>query len=95
MNMKLSPTHPGEILREELLLPMGISIYFLAKEIGIPQKHIDEIVAGRSSITADTDLRLCQFFGLSEGYWMRAQVRFDTEIAKDAMAYGKPWPSKA
>ena len=85
MIKKLSPTHPGEILREEFLLPMGISIYFLAKEIGIPQKHIDEIVAGRSSITADTDLRLCKFFGLSEGYWLRGQVRYDTEKAKDAM----------
>lgn len=95
MIKKLSPTHPGEILLEEFLLPMGISIYFLAKEISIPQKHIDEIVAGRSSITADTDLRLSQFFGLSEGYWMRAQVRFDTEIAMDAMAYAKPWLSKA
>lgn len=85
MKMKLSPTHPGEILREEFLLPMGISNFGLAKEIGVPQQLIAEIVAGRSGITADTDLRLCKFFGLSEGYWLRGQVRYDTEKAKDAM----------
>jgi len=87
MIMKLSPTHPGEILREEFLLPMGISISFLAKEIGVPHQRIGEIVAGRRSITADTDLRLCKFLGLSEGYWLRGPVRFDKEIAKDAIAY--------
>lgn len=52
----------------------------------MPQQRIGEIVAGRRGITADTDLRLCKFFGLSEGYWLRAQVRFDTETAKDALA---------
>lgn len=99
MSKKLLPIHPGEILREEFLLPMGISNYRLAKEIGVPQQRIGEIIAGRRSITADTDLRLCKFFGLSEGYWLRGQVRFDTEMAKDAMsdvlAQIRPWSAVA
>ncbi len=99
MNKKLPPIHPGEILREEFLLPMGISNYRLAKEIGVPQQRIGEIVAGRRGITADTDLRLCKFFGLSEGYWLRGQVRFDTEMAKDALADAlaqiRPWAAVA
>ncbi|HET6588419.1 MAG TPA: HigA family addiction module antitoxin [Oleiagrimonas sp.] len=85
MNKKLSPIHPGEILREEFLLPMGISNYRLAKEIGVPAQRIGEIVACRRSITADTDLRLCKFFGLTDGYWLRGQARFDTEMAKDVL----------
>ena len=86
MTRKLDPIHPGQILREEFLVPMGISNYRLAKEIGVPAQRIGEIVAGRRSITADTDLRLCKFFGLSDGYWLRGQARFDTETAKDALA---------
>jgi addiction module HigA family antidote len=86
MSKKLNPIHPGEILREEFLVPLGISNYRLAKEIGVPAQRIGEIVAGRRRITADTDLRLCKFFGLSEGYWLRGQARFDTETAKDALA---------
>ncbi|QHS10297.1 HigA family addiction module antitoxin [Sinimarinibacterium sp. NLF-5-8] len=95
MTQKLPPIHPGEILRDDFLLPMGISNYRLAKEIGVPPQRIGEIVAGRRSITADTDLRLCKFFGLSDGYWLRGQVRFDTETAKDALALElnriQPW----
>ena len=87
--------HPGEILREEFLLLLGISNYLLAKEIVVPAQRISEIVAGRRAISADTDLRLCKFFGLSEGFWLRGQARFDTEIAKDALsgelAKIKPW----
>jgi len=85
MAKKLKPIHPGEILREEFLIPMGISKYRLAKEIGVPAQRIGEIVAERRSITADTDLRLCKFFGLSEGYWLRGQAHYDTEVAKDAL----------
>lgn len=85
MTKKLPPIHPGEILLEEFLVPMGISRYRLAKEIGVPAQRIGEIVACRRSITADTDLRLCKFFGLSEGYWLRGQARFDTETTKDVM----------
>ncbi len=83
---KLKPVTPGELLLEEFLRPMGISQYRLAKEIGVPAQRISEIVSGRRSITADTDLRLCKFFGLSNGYWLRAQAAYDTEVAKDALA---------
>jgi addiction module HigA family antidote len=86
MTRKLDPIHPGEILREEFLVPMGISNYRLAKEIGVPAQRIGEIVACRRAITADTDLRLCRFFGLTDGYWLRGQARFDTETARDALA---------
>ncbi len=99
MARKLAPIHPGEILREEFLSPLGISNYRLAKEIGVPAQRIGEIVAGRRSISADTDLRLCKFFGLSEGFWLRGQARFDTEVAKDALAADlakiKPWQAAA
>lgn len=83
---KLEPVTPGELLLEEFLLPLGITRYRLAKEIGVPPQRIGEIVAGRRAITADTDLRLCRFFGLSKGYWLRAQVAYDTEVAEEALA---------
>ena len=79
---KLSAVTPGELLQEEFLQPMGITKYRLAKEIGVPAQRIGEIVAGRRAITADTDLRLCRFFGLSNGYWLRAQAAYDTEVAE-------------
>ena len=79
---KLPPVTPGELLQEEFLEPMGITKYRLAKEIGVPAQRIGEIVAGRRAITADTDLRLCRFFGLSNGYWLRAQAAYDTEVAE-------------
>ena len=92
---KLKPVTPGELLLEEFLKPMGISQYRLAKETGVPPQRIGEIVAGRRSITADTDLRLCRFFGLSNGYWLRAQAAYDTEVAEDELADVlqtiKPW----
>ena len=77
---KLKPVKPGELLLEELLLPMGLSQDHLANEIGVPAQQINEIVAGSRAITADTDLRLCRFFGLSNGYWLRAQAAYDTEV---------------
>jgi len=93
---KLKPVTPGELLRYEFLDPIGISRYRLAKEIGVPAQRIGEIVAGRRAITADTDLRLCRFFGLSNGYWLRAQAAHDTEVAAQALAKAlqkiKPWP---
>ena len=70
---RLNAITPGELLLEEFLAPMGISQYRLAKEIDVPAQRISEIVAGRREITADTDLRLSRFFGLSSGYWLRAQ----------------------
>ena len=86
MGRKLPPVTPGELLWEEFLVPMGITKYRLAKEIHVPAQRIGDIVAGKRSITADTDLRLCRFFGLTDGYWLRAQVAHDTEVARDALA---------
>lgn len=77
---------PGEILWEEFLEPMGITKYRLAKEIHVPPQRIGDIVTGKRAITADTDLRLCRFFGLSDGYWLRAQVAYDTEVARERLA---------
>jgi len=95
----LKPMTPGELLLEEFLKPMGISQYRLAKEIGVPAQRIGEIVGGRRSVTADTDLRLCRFFGLSNGYWLRAQAAHDTEVAEEALADQlaqiKPWRETA
>jgi addiction module HigA family antidote len=96
---KLKPVTPGELLREEFLVPMGLSKYRLAKEIGVPAQRIGDIVAGKRAITADTDLRLCRFFGLSNGYWLRAQAAYDTEVAEEALAKTlakiKPWAQVA
>ena len=83
---KLKPVTPGELLLEEFLRPMEISQYRLAKEIGVPAQRIGDIVAGKRAITADTDLRLCRFFGLSNGYWLRAQAAYDTEVAERALS---------
>jgi len=92
---KLDPITPGELLLEEFLIPMSISQYRLAKEIDVPAQRISEIVLGKRSITADTDLRLCRFFGLSNGYWLRAQALHDTEVAERTLAPSlkkiKPW----
>jgi addiction module HigA family antidote len=76
---------PGELLGEEFLVPMRISQYRLAKEIDVSAHRIGQIVAGKRSITADTDLRLCRFFGLSNGYWLRAQAAYDIEVAEAAL----------
>ena len=95
----LKPVTPGELLLEEFLVPMGLTQYRLAKEIGVPAQRIGEIVAGRRAITADTDLRLCRFFGLSNGYWLRAQAAHDTDVAAkelaDALRKIKPWVGTA
>jgi addiction module HigA family antidote len=92
---KLKPITPGEILLEEFLKPMGLSQYRLAKEIGVPPQRISDIIAGKRAITADTDLRLCRFLGLSNGYWLRAQAAHDTEVAERELGAMltkiKPW----
>jgi len=92
---RLKPVTPGELLREEFLAPMEISQYRLAKEIGVPAQRISEIIAGKRAITADTDLRLCRFLGLSNGYWLRAQAAYDTEVAEEALGAAlrkiRPW----
>ncbi len=82
---KLDPIHPGEILLEEFLIPMGISQYRLAKDISVPPRRINEVVHGKRGVSADTALRLERFFGLSEGFWLRLQSRYDLEVEKDRL----------
>jgi addiction module HigA family antidote len=86
MSKKLNPVSPGEMLEEEFLKPLGLSNYRLAKEIVVSSQRIGEIVKGKRAITADTDLRLCKFFGLSDGWWLRLQADYDTAIAKNALS---------
>jgi antitoxin HigA-1 len=81
-----APVSPGEMLAEEFLNPIGMSKYRLAKSIGVPAQRIGDIIAGKRGISADTDLRLCKFFGLSDGWWLRLQAGHDTVIAKRGMA---------
>jgi len=92
---KLKPVTPGKLLLEEFLRPMDINQYRLAKEIGVPAQRIGDIVAGKRAVTAYTDLHLCRFFGLSNGYWLRAQAMHDTEVAERSLAPKlakvKPW----
>ena len=76
------PTHPGEILREEFLEPMGITPYRLAKDIHVPLTRIAEILKGERSISADTALRLARYFGLSQGFWINLQAHYDLERAR-------------
>jgi addiction module HigA family antidote len=82
---KLSPIHPGEILQEEFLGPLGISQYRVAKETSVSPRRINEIVRGTRAITADTAMRLSRYFGTSERFWLNLQVRYDLEMAKDRL----------
>jgi addiction module HigA family antidote len=83
--LKLPPIHPGEILLEEFLRPLGISQYRLAKDVGVPPRRINEIVRGQRAITADTALRLARFFRTTERFWLNLQTRFDLEREKDRL----------
>lgn len=85
MNKKIAPIHPGEILREEFLIPMDISQYRLAKDINVPPRRINEIILGKRGITADTALRLSKYFGLSESFWLNLQLKYNLEIEKDRL----------
>lgn len=85
MGKKTPPVHPGEILLEEFLKPMGLSQYRLAKDIGVPARRINEIVHGQRAVSADTALRLSRFFGMSERFWLNLQVRYDLEVEKDRL----------
>ena len=85
-NKKLPPIHPGEILIEEFLKPMGLSQYRLAKDISVPPRRINEIVHGKRSISADTALRLGRFFGIAPQFWLNLQARFDLEVTEDLLA---------
>jgi len=82
---KLAPIHPGEILLEEFLKPLGISQYRLAKATSVPARRINEIVHGQRAITADTALRLSRFFDTSERFWLNLQARYDLEVERDRL----------
>lgn len=95
----IDPISPGELLKEAFLEPLGISQYRLAKEIGVPAQRIGQILLNRRAVTADTDLRLCRFFGLSDGYWFRAQAAYDIEVARRKLSPDlrkiRPWKAAA
>ena len=84
-NGKVEPIHPGEILLEEFMLPMGLSQYRIAKDISVSPRRINEIVHGKRSISPDTALRLSRYFGTSERFWINLQIRFDLEVEKDRL----------
>jgi len=85
MTERLPPIHPGEILLEEFLIPIGISQYRLAKDISVPPRRINEIVHGKRGISADTALRLARFFGTTERFWLNLQTRYELEAQKDRL----------
>ena len=80
------PIHPGEILMEEFLTPMGLSQYRVAKDIGVPARRVNEIVHGKRGISADTSLRLARFFGMSERFWINLQTHYALEVERDRLA---------
>ena len=84
------PVHPGEILREEFLEPMGLSQYRLAKELSVPARRINEIVHGKRSISADTALRLARYFGTSDEFWMNLQMHYDLEVERAKLSRRLP-----
>lgn len=86
MISELPPIHPGEILLEEFLKPLGVSQYRLAKEISVPPRHINEIVLGKRAVSPDTALRLARYFGLSDRFWINLQARYDLEVEKERLA---------
>jgi antitoxin HigA-1 len=85
MGKKMEPIHPGEILLQEFLKPMGISQYRLAKETSMPPRRVNEIVQEKRSITANTALRLARYFGTTDRFWLNLQGRYDLEIEKDRL----------
>lgn len=87
---RLAPVHPGEVLAEEFLTPLGLSASALARRIGVPGNRISEIAAGRRAVTGDTALRLAAAFGTSAEFWMNLQKSWELETARDA-ATGQDW----
>jgi addiction module HigA family antidote len=85
MDEKLSPIHPGEVLLEDFMKPLGITQYRLAKDIGVSPIRISQIVRGKRAITVDTALRLARYFGTSAAVWLRLQVRYDLESSKTSI----------
>ena len=82
---KLSPVHPGEILLEEFLKPLGLSQYRLAKDISVPPRRINEIVHGTRAVSANTALRLSRYFGVSERFWLNLQAHYDLDVERDRL----------
>ncbi|RMF01001.1 MAG: addiction module antidote protein, HigA family [Chloroflexi bacterium] len=85
MEDRLPPVHPGEVLLEDFMKPMGLSQYRLAKDIGVPALRISQIVNGKRAITVDTAMRLARYFGTSAMVWLRLQVRYDLEVAEEKL----------
>jgi addiction module HigA family antidote len=83
--VKLAPIHPGEVLAEELLAPLGLSQYRLAQDLSVPPRRINEIVHGKRGISADTALRLARYFGTSPQFWLNLQARYDLEVEQDRL----------
>jgi len=83
MNPPIDPIHPGEVLLEDFLLPLGVTQHHVAVSIGVPPRRINEIVHGKRRITADTSLRLARYFGTSDRFWLNLQSRFDLEVERD------------
>jgi len=79
---ELPPVSPGEMLQEEFLKPLGLTAYRLAKDIGVPLTRIYDIVAGKRTVTAETDLLLCRYFGLGDGWWLNLQAHHDMHVAR-------------
>ncbi len=86
MAKKLPPVHPGEILLEDFLKPLGLSQYRLAKSLSVPPRRINEIVLGKRAVTADTALRLARFFGTSDRFWLNLQAAYDLDVERDRLA---------
>ena len=82
---KLSPVHPGEVLLEEFLTPLGVSQYRLARDTSVPPRRVNEIVRGTRAITADTALRLARYFGTTERFWLNLQAHYDLEVEKERL----------
>ena len=82
---KLAPVHPGEVLMEEFLNPMGLSQYRLAKDTSVPPRRINEIVHGKRGVSADTALRLARYFGTSERFWLNLQAQYDLDVERDRL----------
>jgi addiction module HigA family antidote len=82
---KLAPIHPGEILANDFLEPLGLSQYRLAKDISVPARRINEIVHGTRAVSADTALRLARYFGTTERFWLNVQARYDLELERDRL----------
>lgn len=84
-NAKMAPIHPGEVLIEDFLVPLGLSQHRLAQDLSVPPRRINEIVHGKRAVTADTALRLARYFGTSEQFWLNLQSRYELEVERDRL----------